>query len=876
MMRFLRLLLVALVPIYLSLMMPALAQRVWQGEVRDSATRQAINDAIISLYERGADGKAKSHGYALSDAQGRFSLKLAGEDATQYYAVISHLAYKTIRHQLRRELEKDIIYLKESQIQLKTVEVKGYRINSKGDTVTFRASAFINGRTYSLEDLIKRMPGLEVSSGGKIYYQGQEIQGLYIEGMNMLDGRYTLATRTLRAEDILSVDVIEGFQPVKALRKIRPGDKPAINVRLKNKNMVRPVGEVSIGGGHRSETDKLLYNASANSLIVNSKLQMLSAAGTNNRAISTTQDSYHSYNLGLASAVQLLSTARAVSVEEREVLDNTRTGITANMMHKLKGEETSLKYHLGYDYARTESERYRAGMLYNGHRGQDYQEQEQHRQQSRLAVLGMNYKVNGEKLFLDNTMELQADWQKGAIALSRDAHSLEQYSRIKHYALRDVLNYKYKGSKHLVEFTAHLDLRSAPLIEVAVPWGAYAFSQDARGFDANLLVSSSYSWLLSRTWQLGLGLQIEGKYGSVTTEHSSTSDEGYAHGGGLKLSAYPKLAYNGEKLRGSISLPLVFAGEGYRYIDHTLGRSPYRIQQVFPGLEFTAAYLANAGLKFLLSGGVSTDYTQPLSQLLMLPIQSRYDYIRRGTSPQSMQSQTYSGNLLVEFKRPHLGFFSNLMLNASRRFDEQTINYGINATGNTTASIVSQRSHSDILFGKYEVSKYIDAIETKAQLELRANYMYSPMQLEGRDMGLCDRGYMIRPTLSFSGISWLSLDLGASYGQSYAEVAAEKRRNHTLTIDPSVSISLGDAWSIEARHQTRWVYGDSYANKGSRLSFLDCQVDYKQKRYKLSLSATNLLGANIYEQSRNSATLLLSERRHLRPREITLSISYKY
>lgn len=875
MMRFLRLLLVALVPIYLSLMMPALAQRVWLGEVRDSATRQAINDAIISLYERGADGKAKSQGYTLSDAQGRFSLKLSGEDATQYYAIISHLAYKTIRHQLRRELEKDIIYLKESQIQLKTVEVKGYRINSKGDTITFRASAFINGRTYSLEDLIKRMPGLEVSSGGKIYYQGQEIQGLYIEGMNMLDGRYALATRTLRAEDILSVDVIEGFQPVKALSKIRPGDKPAINIRLKNKNMLRPVGEVSIGGGHRSETNKLLYNASANSLIVNSKLQMLSAVGTNNRAISNTQDSYHSYNLGLASATQVLSTARVVPVEGREVLGNTRTGITSNMMHRLKGEETTLKYHVGYDYDATESESHRDGTLYNGQQHWDYREQDEQRQRSRLAALGVNYKQNGEKLYLDNSLELQYDWQKTALSLSRNAQTFGQYSRVKHYALRDMLSYKYKGKKHLFEFTAQMALRSAPLIDIAVPVGSYAFSQEARGFDATALVASSYSWLLSRSWELGLGVELEGMYGSVRTQHSSTSDEGYARGGGLKLRAYPRLAYNGGKLRGSISLPLVFAGEGYKYLSQTLDKRAYAIRQAYPGVLLSLTYLPNAGLRLFWTGGMSTDYTQPLSQLLMLPVQTKYDYIRRATAPQSLLSQTYSSSLLVEFKRPHLGFFSNLNLNGFRRYDEQTINYGISTAGSTTASVVAQRSYSDLLHGKYTVSKYIDAIETKALLELGVKYLYSPMQLEGRDVGLYDRSYTIRPSLSFSALDWLSLDLGASYSLSDAEVAVQKRRNHTLTIDPSVSVSIGEAWSLECSNQTRWTYGDSYA-KPSRLSFLDCQVLYKHKKYKLSLSTTNLLGADMYEQSRHSATLLMYERRHLRPREIALSISYKY
>ena len=96
------------------------------------------------------------------------------------------------------------------------------------------------------------MPGITVRGNGSIEYMGKPINEFYIEGLNMLQGRYTLATRNISADDIATVDVYENHQPVRVLENVVYSDKAALNLTLKKKSLMRPIGRVAAGGDRKS------------------------------------------------------------------------------------------------------------------------------------------------------------------------------------------------------------------------------------------------------------------------------------------------------------------------------------------------------------------------------------------------------------------------------------------------------------------------------------------------------------------------------------------------------------------------------------------------------------------------------------------------
>ena len=108
------------------------------------------------------------------------------------------------------------------------------QISSHGDTLLYNVAAFRSASDRNIEDVIRKLPGISVSENGTISYQGESINKFYIEGLDLLSGRYALATRNISPDDIASVSIYENHQPKKVLKDISFSEKAALNLKLKN------------------------------------------------------------------------------------------------------------------------------------------------------------------------------------------------------------------------------------------------------------------------------------------------------------------------------------------------------------------------------------------------------------------------------------------------------------------------------------------------------------------------------------------------------------------------------------------------------------------------------------------------------------------
>ena len=127
--------------------------------------------------------------------------------------------------------------------------VKISPIKSKGDTLTYDVASFRSKADRNIEDVIKKLPGVEVSENGGISYNGERINRFYIEGLDVVGGRYAIATRNISPDDIISVEVFENHQPKQVLKNIDITNKAALNLKMKRKSMLKPVGNVKGGAG---------------------------------------------------------------------------------------------------------------------------------------------------------------------------------------------------------------------------------------------------------------------------------------------------------------------------------------------------------------------------------------------------------------------------------------------------------------------------------------------------------------------------------------------------------------------------------------------------------------------------------------------------
>ena len=108
-------------------------------------------------------------------------------------------------------------------------------MHERGDTVSYIVSAFANSNDKSIGDVIAKIPGFDVDKiSGKISYEGKPISKFYIEGLDMLGGKYGVATNTLPQGDVGTVEVMRRHQPIRVLEDFTFTDDAAINIKMKD------------------------------------------------------------------------------------------------------------------------------------------------------------------------------------------------------------------------------------------------------------------------------------------------------------------------------------------------------------------------------------------------------------------------------------------------------------------------------------------------------------------------------------------------------------------------------------------------------------------------------------------------------------------
>ena len=146
----------------LLLVMPMAASGQVSGRVISDSDSEPLPGATVLLVS--ASGKHLA--YCISGSEGQFFFKSTPSGATQIS--VSLMSYATEQIPLRGASFPLTIRLREEAFQLKEVAVQAKSIIADGDTVTYLVSAFAQKSDRSIGDVLKRMPGLQVESSGKV------------------------------------------------------------------------------------------------------------------------------------------------------------------------------------------------------------------------------------------------------------------------------------------------------------------------------------------------------------------------------------------------------------------------------------------------------------------------------------------------------------------------------------------------------------------------------------------------------------------------------------------------------------------------------------------------------------------------------------
>ena len=185
------------------------------------------------------DGAKKILAFSNVDNKGEYLIKLHGKGKYQLEIVALGYEVKTIVINNNLFIKNKIINnftLKIKPIEFEEIIVKVEKsITIKKDTIRFKTKHFKNGNEQVVEDLLRKIPGLNVNSKGVIRVGNQEIEKLMIDGDDFFEKGYKLISKNLPVHAIEEVEVLKNYSNNSLLKGIEKDNKIAVNLKLDKK-----------------------------------------------------------------------------------------------------------------------------------------------------------------------------------------------------------------------------------------------------------------------------------------------------------------------------------------------------------------------------------------------------------------------------------------------------------------------------------------------------------------------------------------------------------------------------------------------------------------------------------------------------------------
>ncbi len=321
------------------------SQTIIKGLVSDTRGKVIVS-ASVSIYKKSS---STIIAYAITDSKGLFAITFVSPDP-ELDLEVRCMGYETVLSAINNTTQIKNFILSEKSFVLKEVSVKSAPILQKGDTLRYMVNSFSKEQDRSIGDVLKRMPGIEVLPDGKILYQGKAINKYYIEGLDLLEGKYNLANDNLPYQEVSQVQILENHQPIKTLDSLQFSDRTALNIKLKNSYTF--TGQARIGTGF----SPLLWDANITPMLFSKKRQMLTTYQTNNTGDNvalqlkklTIEDLLNQFENNSEKidwlAVQQLANPK---FSEKRWLDNSIHLLSSNYLQKLK-KDYELRVNVSY------------------------------------------------------------------------------------------------------------------------------------------------------------------------------------------------------------------------------------------------------------------------------------------------------------------------------------------------------------------------------------------------------------------------------------------------------------------------------------------------------------------------------------------------
>jgi hypothetical protein len=786
-------------------------------------------------------------------------LKAIPPDSLELYVTCIGYAPQTSR--IHRNNQPVLIVLAGKDYELKEVVVSPQKILQRSDTITYLVSAFSSAEDRTIGDVLKKIPGIEVLETGEIKYQGQKLNKFYIEGSDMLEGRYGLATNNISHKDVAGVEIMENHQPVKALQDVVFSGSPAMNIKLKEDAKSRWAGTVTGGGGIPG-----LWMAEAFAMRFKLKTQRLNTYKGNNtgkdpfemNVFSSVGDFIPSANTPMPSHIRVAPSMASDIGSSRSAFNRTNN-LTSNNLYKVE-KDFDLVSELTASFDRRKSEYISRTTYFLGDEQVSIEDKTENARSSEKNFSGkINLKSNQKKYYLNNKTTFNYDRSDPLIDVT-GSYPNSQAARIENIAAGNDFDILRRTGDKIFTFRSTNEYSSKPQSLEVTKDGRPPVLESIKLSSFHSNNTLDYSFMIGKI-RVQAPIRLLYQYRQIRNKLEEETNNLPTHK--LKVDITPSVNYQLSELHFSLESPLF-----YQML--SLGR-PHWFYGVNPRLY--ANWIISSRLKMGSFLSLSTDF--PDENLFYYGrILNDYRNLTAGYVDFSTGKST-NFTVNMEYKDVLRLFFTNIefaLLNRRyKKLSGQDFGEGFILNyfypGNNTAEMWSVSG---------SLSKGLNGINGIVSLFPAFIHNRSNLVRNGVTIPSSSDSYSLKGRINSTIGKW-NITYNIFYARNRYKMESGRQYFSSNRLSESLKATFSPIKSLQAGYTIAHYCNELSANHYKHFFFSDVSLSWLLgNRWETSFSIKNIFNEKCYTYYTENKLASYKHDYKIRPRDMLVNITYRF
>ena len=819
--------------IYMLQAMSASAQVKVVGRVIDPQGKP-VSDVIVKLVSG-----SKTLAFTSSNTLGVYALELKSIPAGEITLQFNHISYEKEleRLTLKEKVTKVDMWMTPKNISLKEMTVKPDPLWQRGDTLSHYLASFLGKGDVTLEDGLKRLPGVDVSKSGAISYMGKPISQFNIEGLDLLGGKYTLATRNIPADYVTNVEVVRNFHARKVEADV-PSNEVAMNIKLSKKAKFKPFGQEEAGIGYmQAGDDRLQALFGVTGMMFTDKFQTIcSLKGGNYKdfACADMIDHFGGSDI-ITPATSLFGGFDGGVPPQGEYLYQRNDMVTLNGINKLDSV-TTVKVNADYSYHRATHDISQNRTYFTGDGGYvTVNEQTSPLLKTHMPKLTMNYLKNADRVYFSETFVVKGRFEQNEGDVVANGQQIGQRRRTSSFEVGNDLFWVGKTEKDARRHAnVSVSFKRTPTLRLVFANEGETYGQTAQSSTLSIKVGTSFNLPIGKVLRLNLPVRVNAMYDDLETYRVASGDKNDIRGWNLTPCVNPGFEIHSHDRRFYLNIGLGVTLKGLYY-----NKLNYTKPVLNPSVGINYTFSANSKLQF--SAGYTTQ-TGDMMTLLTSPMQVDYRSVYTSSGIIG-ESNTWHTSGEWKWQLP-MQYFT-LSLGAGHNESQRNTLYSQSLSGIDISSSALQRDTRS-RSTNFSVSSTKNFPSLSAKLDVDASYGFgSGEQAVNEDViKIRSNNYSFHGKTSVTPLQWLELCYDIRYGWSRSRYSDES--NTVTSLTHSGAVHIFPIATLDFSLDYYYVRRQIAAGRYKHMSLFNASAQYKWKQCVLRLELTNLLNQRSY------------------------------